>query len=58
MEGQAAPYVHSNSMRARWGNVSHSARGGVDNHHDDPNGRTHAQGRRRPRYHPVLRNGW
>ena len=36
MAGQAAPYVHSNSMRARSGNVSHTARGGVGNHHDAP----------------------
>jgi len=31
VSGQAAPYVHSNSMRTRWGNVRHTARGGVDN---------------------------
>jgi hypothetical protein len=33
--GQPAPYVHPNSMRARWDNVSHTARGGVDNQVDD-----------------------
>ena len=32
---QAAPYVYSNSMRACWGNASHTARGGVDNQVDD-----------------------
>ena len=35
MEGQAAPHVHSNSMRIPRGNVSHTARGGVDNQVDD-----------------------
>jgi len=45
-------------MRAPWGNVSHSARGGVDNHHDDPADHAQAHHRRRPRHHPVLRNGW
>ena len=54
--GQAAPYAHFNSMRARWGNVSHSARGGVDNHHHDDD-RAQAHDRRRPRHPPVLRNG-
>ena len=35
VRSQPAPYVHSNSTRARWGNVSHTARSGVDNQVDD-----------------------
>ena len=83
MAGQAAPYAHSNYLRARWGNVSHTARGGVDNqvddsarrarsvvgnvshsarggvdNNDDPADRAQAHDRRRPRHHPMLRNGW
>ena len=38
----------------RWGNVSHSARGGVNNHHIK---RAQAHDRRSPLHPPVLRNG-
>ena len=54
--GRLLPIPHSNSIHARSDNVSHSARGGVENHHDAIE-RAPAHARRSPLHPRCWRNG-